>query len=355
MDNPQTYPSQEQDRADYYSGTIPRGTRSVLAGQPQAQTTAAKPPDGPSIGEKIMSAASAAAAPQAAVGPPVSQGLIGALPGTEPYTQATLRKIAGGAADSARAWLINQADHERQTNQQAHAPLDRHDPRYRMGIGQRILGSLVNFGSGFSRNGLPPVNVGPGALNHRYYQDQQQREDDAAASDLRLQSLQRGLELQDEMHDQFMNPQGPDNRDQNTQGLNVGSLGVTSLPTDTPGNESGQQSANGPLTLYESAVKQAAQETNPAKAADMESGLRMMERIQKGRESGKIKPVPTATDGLTEAELKQFNDQAYGVNQRIAILENAERTPEIETALRKLYQQRDSVANGIKSRRKIYR
>ncbi len=348
MDNLQTYPSQEQDRADYYPGAIPRGARSI-AGQPQAQTTAAKQSDSPSIGEKIVSAASAAP-PQAAVGPPVSQGVIGALPGTEPDLQATLGKIVGGTADSGRAWLMNQADRERQTNHQARAPLDRQDPKYRMGIGQRILGSLVNFGSGFSRNGLPPVNVGPGALNRRYYQDQQKREDDAAASDLRLQSLQRGLKLQDAMHNQLMHPADPDNQNQNAQGFGAESPGGTSLP----GNESGQQSSKEP-TLYERAVKQAAQETDPAKVAGLESGLQMMERIQKGRESGKIKPAPTATDGLTQAELKQFNDQAYGVNQRIAILENAERTPEIEAALRKLYQQRDAVAKSIRSRRRFHR
>lgn len=346
MDN-QTYPSQEQDRTNYYPGAISRGARNVLAGQPQAQPTAAKPPENPTIGAKIISTASTAApSSQAAGGPPASQEVIGALSGTEPNLQATLGKIAGGTADSGRAWLINQADRERQANQQARAPLDRQDPKYRMGIGQRILGSLVNFGSGFSRSGLPPVHVGPGALNHRYYQDQQQREDDATASDLRLQSLQRGLKLQDEMHDQLMHPAGQNNQDQNTQGFNVENPGGGSLPTNTPGNESSKEP-----TLYERAVRQAAQETDPAKAAGLEGGLRMMERIQKGREGGKIKPAPTATDGLTEVELKQFNDQAYGLNQRIAILQNAEHTPEIEAALQKLNQQRDALASNIKSHR----
>ena len=49
-------------------------------------------------------------------------------------------------------------------------------PKYRMGIGQRILGTLANFANGFARNGAQPVYVGPGALNNRYYQDQAARE-----------------------------------------------------------------------------------------------------------------------------------------------------------------------------------
>src|SRR5215467_7386536 len=49
-------------------------------------------------------------------------------------------------------------------------------PKYRMGIGQRILGTLANFANGFARTGAQPTYVGPGALNKRYYQDQADRE-----------------------------------------------------------------------------------------------------------------------------------------------------------------------------------
>ena len=45
-------------------------------------------------------------------------------------------------------------------------------PKYRMGIGQRILASVANFANGFAGNGATPVYVGPGALNNRYYQDE---------------------------------------------------------------------------------------------------------------------------------------------------------------------------------------
>lgn len=62
-------------------------------------------------------------------------------------------------------------------------------PKYRMGIGQRILGTFANFANGFARNGASPVYVGPGALNNRYYQDEQEREQNLAGAKLRLAML----------------------------------------------------------------------------------------------------------------------------------------------------------------------
>src|SRR5262249_26712043 len=49
-------------------------------------------------------------------------------------------------------------------------------PQYRMGIGHRILGTLVNFANGFAGNHSQPVYVGAGALNNRYYQEEAQRQ-----------------------------------------------------------------------------------------------------------------------------------------------------------------------------------
>ncbi|HEY6250878.1 MAG TPA: hypothetical protein VI685_13035 [Candidatus Angelobacter sp.] len=49
-------------------------------------------------------------------------------------------------------------------------------PKYRMGIGQRILGTVANFANGFARNGAETIYVGPGALNNRYYQDEELRQ-----------------------------------------------------------------------------------------------------------------------------------------------------------------------------------
>ncbi len=106
-----------------------------------------------------------------------------------------------------------------------------------------------------------------------------------------------------------------------------------------------------PARKYEDYVRQAAQEGDPEKAAEWNRGLRMAERIQHGRERGTIKPPPTATDGLTPDELQQYHEDAYDVNRRIEALENIESTPDIDAYLKHLYQQRDAIANNIKSRR----
>lgn len=50
------------------------------------------------------------------------------------------------------------------------------DPKYKMGIGGRILGAIANFGSGMQGKG-PLVYTGKGALNGQYYQDLQNYRD----------------------------------------------------------------------------------------------------------------------------------------------------------------------------------
>lgn len=49
-------------------------------------------------------------------------------------------------------------------------------PKYRIGIGHRILATVANFANGFAGNGAAPIYVGPGALNNRYYQDEMFRQ-----------------------------------------------------------------------------------------------------------------------------------------------------------------------------------
>ena len=61
-------------------------------------------------------------------------------------------------------------------------PIQRRDaqgktlPKYRMGIGHRILATVANFANGFAGKGAAPIYVGPGALNNRYYQDEVYRQ-----------------------------------------------------------------------------------------------------------------------------------------------------------------------------------
>lgn len=53
-------------------------------------------------------------------------------------------------------------------------------PVYKMGVGGKILGSLANFASGFSKNPGAPIYVGPGATNARYSRDEAMREGNLA-------------------------------------------------------------------------------------------------------------------------------------------------------------------------------
>lgn len=55
-------------------------------------------------------------------------------------------------------------------------------PKYRMGVGQRILATVANFANGFAGNGASPIYAGPGALNNRYYQDEVIRQQQNAES-----------------------------------------------------------------------------------------------------------------------------------------------------------------------------
>jgi hypothetical protein len=51
---------------------------------------------------------------------------------------------------------------------------DPNDPKYKMGIGGRIMGTVANFLSGMNHQG-PVVNTGKGALNSQYYRDEENR------------------------------------------------------------------------------------------------------------------------------------------------------------------------------------
>lgn len=68
---------------------------------------------------------------------------------------------------------------------------DSNDPKYKMGIGGRILGAIANFGSGMRGKG-PLVYTGKGALNGQYYQD--------------LQNYQNNQALQPQQPDRPLNP-----------------------------------------------------------------------------------------------------------------------------------------------------
>lgn len=97
----------------------------------------------------------------------------------------------------------NSVDDPKQKVQQYTTPTQYRDakgktlPQYRMGIGHRILGTLANFANGFAGNRAQPIYVGPGALNNRYYQDEQQRRENLQAAQQDLEATQGPTNLRD--------------------------------------------------------------------------------------------------------------------------------------------------------------
>jgi hypothetical protein len=70
---------------------------------------------------------------------------------------------------------------------------DPNDPKYKMGIGGRIMGTVANFLNGATGRG-PVVNTGKGALNSQYYRDEENRlrELNNAGAQPKFQSGQQG-------------------------------------------------------------------------------------------------------------------------------------------------------------------
>jgi hypothetical protein len=110
-------------------------------------------------------------------------------------TQSPMAKMPGAVGADAGQSTPNPRTVAEQDVLQYSTPTSSRDaqgktlPKYRMGIGQRILGTFANFANGFAGKGGNPVYVGPGALNNRYYQDEQERQQNLAGAKLRLGTL----------------------------------------------------------------------------------------------------------------------------------------------------------------------
>jgi hypothetical protein len=77
--------------------------------------------------------------------------------------------------------------------QRAHAgqPIDRNDPKYKMGTGMKVLGTVGNFLSGFGGSKREPTYVGSGATNARYARDESQQKKTLANLDTEIGSTEK--------------------------------------------------------------------------------------------------------------------------------------------------------------------
>jgi hypothetical protein len=72
------------------------------------------------------------------------------------------------------------------------APLDPNDPKYKMGIGGKILGAVANALTGFASRGTAPTRyVGPGATNARYERDTEQQQKNLSNLDTELANTEK--------------------------------------------------------------------------------------------------------------------------------------------------------------------
>jgi hypothetical protein len=72
---------------------------------------------------------------------------------------------------------------------------------YRMGWGQRLIGTAANALNGFARNGAAPVNVGPGATNNRFARETEMQEKNLAATDTDIGNQEKLADSQRKLYD----------------------------------------------------------------------------------------------------------------------------------------------------------
>ncbi|HEV7523014.1 MAG TPA: hypothetical protein VGP89_18070 [Candidatus Angelobacter sp.] len=141
-----------------FTGTDPKGrpAMSIAASAPATSTSVPAPATAPTIGQRLANFKAPPVAPkmnpdQAAVQQDLREHSQ-VTPKTDPATGKTL-------------------------------------DQYKMGFGQRLLGSLVNFGNGFARTGADPIHVGPGATNRRYSVDETNRQQRVAGDQSKIKSM----------------------------------------------------------------------------------------------------------------------------------------------------------------------
>jgi hypothetical protein len=80
---------------------------------------------------------------------------------------------------------------------QAATPLDPSSNQYRMGWGQRLLGTAANFLHGFAGDKAEPIYVGPGATNSRFARDTSMQEKKVAGLDTDIGNQEKLAGLQE--------------------------------------------------------------------------------------------------------------------------------------------------------------
>ena len=91
-------------------------------------------------------------------------------------TRSTENNMGNESNYNGQSASNNQIASNGQREEQPIAAIDPSDPKYRMGIGGRILGTVANFLSGFGHAGGQPIDTGPNARNWQYARDVAQQD-----------------------------------------------------------------------------------------------------------------------------------------------------------------------------------
>jgi hypothetical protein len=176
-------------------------------------------------------------------------------------------------------------------------------PQYKMGLGQRILGTLANAASGFARDGSAPAYVGPGATNWRFGREE-------AARQGKLEGINTQIKTQEQLDSE---------------------------------NEKLYRDAT--RQAYETQVGEARKETagaqaeNSATKASLADSQRQLNEARANKLDNATPPEPKTTDeiALALSMAKMKGDKAAiakysGALEEIRKLKAAERTPKDTTA-----------------------
>ncbi len=134
-----------------------------------------------SIGQRIAGVKDPAAAPPSDPAPPMPKVALdpNSIPESIRPRPMAPQQIPQPPSPSQNSALVPLIQQQAQLSKPIN-PMDettgKIKPQYRMGIGQRTLGTAANFLQGFGRKPFTPVPVGPGATNWRFGREEAQRE-----------------------------------------------------------------------------------------------------------------------------------------------------------------------------------
>jgi hypothetical protein len=208
-----------------------------------------------------------------------------------------------------------------QRRSQAATPLDPSSKQYRMGWGQRLLGTAANFLHGFAGDKAEPIYVGPGATNSRFARDTSVQSQKVAGLDTDIGNQEKLAGLQEKGYEDALKQ------------AYEGQLGDARMQTADAATQRAQ--AAGELADVKSQLSTSQAELNRAKAAQATStgnkndatrpraimGTRTMEKQDDGSWKD-VGPAPAKQSGAGRGSKSDFDKIERDKQKQIKDAEN---------------------------------